>query len=99
MSNVAYHGGALVVECGADLAGLLGDEVGVRLDVRLSSEVNDLESLDVNKAAPGSPDHVFSQQNTGLLIVVAKKKTRMNGEPSHGRITKCKVLVYLKHHF
>ena len=83
MSNVACNVGALVVECGVDIAGLLGDETGsVRLAVRLPSEVHNLESLDVVKAAPGSRDDVFFQRSIGREIAFAMKIPRMNDGPS-----------------
>jgi hypothetical protein len=58
LSDVSYTG-ALVVECGVDLAGLLGDETGVRFTVRLPSEVYDLEISDIGNAAPDSRDDIF----------------------------------------
>ena len=56
---MSYYVGALMVECNVDFAGLLGNEAGVRFAVRLPSEVHDLQSIDVGKAAPGSRDDVF----------------------------------------
>ncbi len=76
-----------MVECGVDLAGLLGDKAGVRFAVRLPSEVHDLESIDVFEAAPGCRDDVFFQRSIGRGDNDSVECIRIDADKFEGRRT------------